>query len=67
MHGGSGGIIESPSEGEKIAMDEVLTSTSISEEELKSYSSVLAKLDEFFKVHRNVIYERGCFNKCSHK
>ena len=47
--------------------DEVLTSTSITAEERKLYKGVLAKLDEFFKVRRNVIYERARFNKRDQK
>ena len=47
--------------------NEVLTSTSIMAEERKLYEGVLAKLDEFFKVHRNVIYERARFNKRDQK
>ena len=37
--------------------DEVLTSTSITADERKLYEGVLAKLDEFFKVRRNIIYK----------
>ena len=36
-------------------------------EERKLYEDVLAKLDEFFKVRRNVIYERARFNKRDQK
>ena len=42
--------------------DDVLTSTNITEEERKQYASVLKKLDDFFKVRRNVIFERARFN-----
>ena len=41
----------------------VLTSTGISEEERKAYGTVLAKFDEYFKVRRNVIFERARFNR----
>ena len=39
--------------------DNVLTSTRITSEERKKYDTVLAKLDGFFKVRRNVIFERA--------
>jgi len=35
----------------------VLASTNISEEARKKYKDVMEKLDEHFRVHRNVIYE----------
>ena len=40
----------------------VLTSTNASSEEYKSYNTVLAKFNAFFKVQKNVIYERARFN-----
>ena len=43
--------------------DDVLTSTNISEDDRKEYSSVVAKFDGFFQVRRNVIFERARFNK----
>ena len=43
--------------------DNVLTSTRITSEERKKYDTVLAKLDGFFKVRRNVIFERAKFNR----
>jgi len=42
--------------------DDVLISTNISEEDRKVYNSVMAKFDEFFKVQKNVIFERAKFN-----
>jgi len=42
--------------------DNVLTSTRITSEDRKKYDTVLAKFDEFFKVRRNVIFERTKFN-----
>ena len=42
--------------------DDVLISTNISEEDRKVYNSVMAKFDEFFKVRKNVIFERAKFN-----
>jgi len=36
----------------------VLASTNISEEARKKYKYVMEKLDEHFRVCRNVIYER---------
>lgn len=43
--------------------DDVLTSTNISDGDRKKYDPVMAKLDEFFKVRRNVIFERARFNR----
>ncbi len=42
--------------------NEVLASTNISEEERKNFETVIAKLDEYFKV-RNIIFKRACFNR----
>ena len=41
----------------------VLISTGILEGQRKEYSIVSGKFDEFFKVRRNVIFERARFNK----
>ena len=41
----------------------VLTSTNTTDDERKVYQTVLDKLDSFFKVRRNVIYERARFNR----
>ena len=41
----------------------VLTSTGITEAERKVYATVLAKFDGYFKVRRNVIFERARFNR----
>ena len=41
----------------------VLASTNVDEEERKSYDSVVKKFDDFFKVRKNVIYERARFNR----
>ena len=43
--------------------EDVLTSTGISSEERKKYASVLKKLDDFFQVRKNIIFERACFNR----
>ena len=43
-------------------MDDVLTSTNISEENRKKYTEVLAKFDAHFKVRKNVIFECLQFN-----
>ena len=43
--------------------DDVLTSTNISEHERKNYDAVVDKFDSFFKVRRNVIYERARNNR----
>ena len=42
--------------------ENVLSSTSISDEDKKKYGKVLDKFNEYFAVRRNVIYERACFN-----
>ena len=41
----------------------VLGSTDITEDERKLYDTVVAKLDGFFQVRRNVIFERARFNQ----
>ena len=41
----------------------VLASTNITEEEKKVYETVCGKFDDFFKVRRNVIFERARFNR----
>lgn len=41
---------------------ETLTSTGISDEDRKKYGSVMAKLDEFFRVRNNIIFECAYFN-----
>ena len=43
--------------------NDVLTSTGVTDEERKSYKDVLGKFDNFFKVRRNVIFERALFNR----
>jgi len=43
--------------------EDVLASTNISSEERQKYSSVLKKLDEFFQVRKNTIFERARFNR----
>ena len=40
----------------------VLASTNITDEERQVYDTVINKFDSFFKVTRNVIFERACFN-----
>ena len=41
----------------------VLASTNITDEERKVYDTVLKKFDDFFKVRKNVIFERARFNR----
>ena len=41
----------------------VLASTGITEDERKRYDAVVTKLDDFFNVRRNVIFERARFNR----
>ena len=45
----------------------MLTSTNITEEERKTYSNVMRKLDDFFSVRKNVIYEHAKFNRRNKK
>ena len=43
--------------------EDVLSSTNISEDDRKKYAEVMAKLDGFFQVGKNIIYERARFNR----
>ena len=43
--------------------DEVLTSTDASAEDRSNYSAVVSKFDGFFRVRKNVIFERARFNR----
>ena len=43
--------------------DNVLTSTNITAENRKKFADVLQKFDEFFKVRKNIIFERARFNQ----
>ena len=47
--------------GEKA--EEILDTTRISVEKKKKYSKVVEEFDNYFKVHKNVIYGRAWFNK----
>ena len=40
----------------------VLASTNVEEDKRKVYETVVTKFNEFFKVRKNVIYERARFN-----
>ena len=40
----------------------VLASTNITDEQRKVYDTIISKFDSFFKVTRNVIFERARFN-----
>ena len=42
-------------------------STNISEEDQKTYETVIAKFDDFFKVRKNAIFERARFNRRSQR
>ena len=44
-------------------LEDALPSTNISSEDRKKYSTVVEKLEEFFKIRKNVIYERAWFNR----
>ena len=43
--------------------EDVLTSTNISEADRGRYAQVLGKMDEYFKIRKNVIFERARFNR----
>ena len=43
-------------------MEDILDTTHISAEN-KKYSKVIEEFDNYFKVRKNVIYERARFNK----
>jgi len=43
--------------------DDILSSTNISNGDRAKYSSVMGKFDEYFKVRKNVIFERARFNR----
>ena len=47
--------------------EEVLLSTNISEDDRQKYDRLISHLDEFFKVQKNVIFERARFNRRSQK
>ena len=42
--------------------EDVLTSTNITGDEKKNYEAVLGKFNDYFKVYKNVIFERARFN-----
>ena len=41
----------------------IITANTVTEDELKLYSNVMRKFDEYFKIRRNVINERAKFNR----
>ena len=43
--------------------DDVLSATGISEEDRQKYDKVMEKLEDHFKVRKNVIFEHACFNR----
>lgn len=43
--------------------EDTLISTNVTADERKDYSAVLGKFDSFFKVRRNIIFERTKFNR----
>ena len=43
--------------------EDILLSTSITANTRREYDEVLAKFDEFFKVRRNIVFERARFNQ----
>ena len=45
--------------------EDILNSTNISNSDRKKYDRVVAKFDSFFKVRKNVIFERARFNRRS--
>ena len=44
----------------------MLTSTNVTGDERKEYEIVVAKFDAFFKIRRNIIFERARFNRRNH-
>ena len=42
--------------------ESVLSSMNVTPDEQGDYDAVLRKFDDFFKVHRNIIFERAWFN-----
>ena len=42
---------------------DILTSLKLTQDELKKYDTIKAKLDSCFVIRRNVIYKRSKFNK----
>ena len=72
--GGSASVLDQEDESRQVSTlcycmgesaGDVLTSTNISEQDSKKYERVMKKLDEFFKVRRNVFLERAKFNSRS--
>ena len=43
--------------------ESILTSTNTTADNRKDYDAIIAKLDSFFQVRRNVIFERARFNR----
>ena len=43
----------------------LLDSMNITDKEKQDYAVVLVKFNDFFKVRRNIIFERACFNRRS--
>ena len=43
--------------------DNILTLTGARADERKEYTTIIAKLDEYYKARRNIIYEQARFNK----
>ena len=43
--------------------EDTLLSTKISDDDKKEYDKVIAKFDSFFKVRKNIIFERARFNR----
>ena len=43
--------------------EDVLTSTKATADDRKEYKKIMHKLDKFFKVRQNVIFERARFNR----
>jgi len=50
-------------EWQKWKRNDVLTTTRISDDNRKKYSKIIEKLDEYFKVRHNIIFERARFNQ----
>ena len=46
-------------------MEEVLVTTHISDNKKKKYQIIIEEFDKYFKVKKNMIYERAHFNRHS--
>ena len=47
--------------------NDILTFTGFTEEQMKIYDTVLTKLNKFFAVRKNVIFDQAKFNTRTHQ